>query len=58
MFMKLWHIKGVFVVIALIIAFAACVKKKDPNLERNQIKDVLNEIVAAVNKRPSASSIS
>ena len=44
MITKLWQLKGVFVIIGLFIAFAACVKEKDPNLERDQIKTALGAI--------------
>ncbi len=49
MLMKLWQLKGVFVLLGLFVAFAACVKEKDPNLERNQIKDALGQITTAIN---------
>jgi hypothetical protein len=48
MITKLWQLKGVFAIIGLIVAFAACVKEKDPNLERNQIKDALTAISSAI----------
>lgn len=51
MITKLWQLKGVFVVIGLLVAFAACVKEKDPNLERNQIKDALTAITSAINNK-------
>ncbi len=51
MITKLWQLKGVFVVVALIVAFAACVKEKDPNLERDQIKDTLTKITQAINDK-------
>jgi len=49
MLMKLCQLKGVFVLLGLFVAFAACVKEKDPNLARNQIKDALGAITAAIN---------
>jgi len=51
MITKLWQLKGVFIIIGLLIAFAACVKQKDPNLERNQIKDALGAITQTVNNK-------
>jgi ABC-type transporter MlaC component len=51
MIVKLWQLKGVFLLIGLFIAFAACVKEKDPNLERNQIKENLNQIIQAINNK-------
>ncbi len=49
MLTKLWQLKGVFVLLGLFVAFAACVKEKDPNLDRNQIKDALGAITTAIN---------
>ncbi len=51
MITKLWQLKGVFVIIGLLIAFAACVKEKDPNLERDQIKTALSSITTAINEK-------
>ena len=51
MITKLWQLKGVFVIIGLFIAFAACVKEKDPNLERDQIKTALGAITTAINDK-------
>ena len=51
MITKLWKLKGVFVIIGLFIAFAACVREKDPNLERDQIKTALGAITAAINDK-------
>ncbi len=49
MLTKIWQLKGVFILAGLFVAFAACVKEKDPNLERNQIKDAVTAITAAIN---------
>lgn len=49
MLTKIWQLKGVFVLVGLFVAFAACVKEKDPNLDRNQIKDALGVITTAIN---------
>lgn len=51
MILKLWQLKGIFALVGLFVAFAACVKEKDPNLERNQIKDNLNQIIQAINSK-------
>ena len=51
MITKLWQLKGVFVIIGLFIAFAACVKEKDPNLERDQIKTTLGAITTAISDK-------
>ena len=51
MLVKLWQLKGVFVLLGLLVAFAACVKEKDPYLERNQIKDALGSITTAIANR-------
>lgn len=51
MITKLWQLKGIFIIIGLIVAFAACVKQKDPNLERDQIKDALGAITSAINNK-------
>lgn len=50
MLTKLWQLKGVFVLLGLFVAFAACVKEKDPIAERNQIKDALGAISTAISK--------
>lgn len=55
MLTKIWQLKGVFVLIGLFVAFAACVKEKDPNLDRNQIRDALGEITTAINSGDLAS---
>jgi hypothetical protein len=49
MLTKIWQLKGVFVLVGLFVAFAACVKEKDPNVDRNQIKDALGAITTAIN---------
>ena len=49
MLTKIWQLKGIFILLALFVAFAACVKEKDPNLDRNQIRDALGAITTAVN---------
>ncbi len=49
MLTKIWQLKGVFVLLGLFVAFAACVKEKDPNLDRNQIRDALGAITTAIN---------
>ena len=51
MITKLWQLKGVFIILGLLIAFAACVKEKDPNLERDQIKTELGAITTAINEK-------
>lgn len=51
MITKLWQLKGVFVILGLCIAFAACVKEKNPNLERDQIKTTLGAIASAINDK-------
>ncbi len=49
MLTKIWQLKGVFVLVGLFAAFAACVKEKDPNVDRNEIRDALGVITTAVN---------
>lgn len=49
MITKLWQLKSMFVLIGLFVAFAACVKEKDPIEQRNEIKDVAGAIMQAVN---------
>ncbi len=49
MITKLWQLKGMFVLLGLFVAFAACVKQKDPIEQRNEIKDVAGGIIRAVN---------
>ncbi len=49
MITKLWQLKSMFALIGLFVAFAACVKEKDPIEQRNEIKDVAGAIMLAVN---------
>lgn len=49
MLTKIWQLKGVFVLVGLFAAFAACVKEKDPNVDRNEIRDALGVITTAIN---------
>lgn len=46
---KLWKLKGLFILLVLFVAFAACVKEKDPNLERDQIRDAMGDVTRAIN---------
>lgn len=49
MLTKIWQLKGVFVLLGLFVAFVACVKEKDPNVDRDEIRDALGDITMAVN---------
>ena len=48
---KLWQVKWIFLVIAMLAAFATCVKEKDPYQDRNDIKNKLTEITAVINQK-------
>lgn len=51
MIRKVWQLRFVFVLIALAAAFAACVKKKDANVSRDEIRVKLGEITTMINDR-------
>ncbi len=48
MIRKVWQLRSVFLLIGLAVAFAACVKKEDPNKERDEIKARLTEITEVI----------
>lgn len=51
MIRRVWQLRSVFLLVGLALAFATCVKKKDPNVARDELRVKLGEISEIVNQK-------
>lgn len=55
MIRRVWQLRYVLLLAGLLAAFAACVKEKDPNQYRDELKEKLTELTNVINKKDLAS---